>query len=228
MKHSLLFSSALCLVLGLLCGILIPISWDAPDPVSAPLPPTITSTLSENGLQAQKQEKLDPRDNFSLLNAACLSISAIKEHNYPCLGSLVHPERGVTFTPFSTVRPETDVTLSASQISKLESSKTVYVWGEQCGSGSLIEMTPKKYFERFVFDRDYTLAPRMGVDQILMDGNALENLKDSYPDCRFVDFTFPCQGSVEEGMNWSSLKLVFAPGEYQWYLVAMIHGQWTT
>lgn len=227
MKHNLLFPSVLCLVLGLLCGILIPISWD--EPVTTP--PSLTASQPKSFSDSSAPvppEKLDPRDSFALLNSACLAVSAMKDQNYALLGTLVHPQKGVTFTPFSTVRPETDVTLSASQISQLASSKTIYVWGEQSGSGSLIEMTARDYFDRYVFDRDYTQSPRIGVDEILIGGNALENLTEAYPGCRFVDFTYPSRGHGGDNMNWTSLKLVFEPGAFQWYLTAIVHGQWTT
>ena len=232
LKHTLLFSSALCLVLGLLCGIVLPISWDLPSTtvLSTPQSPTIHADSQQTIVgSTQPQTKLDARDSFSLLNTACLGVAALKDQNYACLATLVHPQKGLTFTPCSTVRPETDITLSASQIKELANSKTRYVWGEQSSSGSLIELTPAEYMKRFVFDRDYTQAPRIGVDQILFSGNALENLSQVYPGCRFVDFSFPAQSSDKgQGTDWSSLKLVFEPGQYQWQLVAIIHSEWTT
>ena len=232
MKHTLLFSSALCLVLGLLCGIVLPISWDEPDAsiMASRLTPVITSDSTQIPVDASapSQAKLDSRDSFSLLNTACLCVAALKDQNYSCLSSIIHPQKGVTFTPFSTVRPETDVILSASQIKNLTANNSTYVWGSQNGSGSLIELTPSAYVKRFVFDRDYTQAPRIGVDQILFRGNALENLTEVYPGCRFVDFSFPAKGGDGQGTDWSSLKLVFEPGHSQWQLVAVIHGEWTT
>ena len=76
MKHNLLFPSVLCLVLGLLCGILIPISWDEP------VQPTPSITASQpksfaDSTAPAPPEKLDPRDSFSQLNSACLAVSAM-------------------------------------------------------------------------------------------------------------------------------------------------------
>ena len=31
-----------------------------------------------------------------------------------------------------------------------------------------------------------------------------------------------------EGFDWCSLKLVFEPWENDWYLVGLVHGEWTT
>ena len=42
-----------------------------------------------------------------------------------------------------------------------------------------------------------------------------------------VDFSFPSADPVNDGMDWSSLKLVFQPAETRWYLVGVVHGEWT-
>ena len=82
-------------------------------------------------------------------------------------------------------------------------------------------------FDRYVYDRDYTQVPQIGVDRIMTGGNALENLAEAYPGCRFVDFAFPSADPVNDGLDWSSLKLVFQPGEFRWLLVGVVHGEWT-
>ena len=74
---------------------------------------------------------------------------------------------------------------------------------------------------------DYTQAPSVGVDQIVMSGNSLENLQEAYPDCRFVDLCYPSLDPAYEGLDWCSLKMVFAPTQSGWYLVGLIHSQWT-
>ena len=45
--------------------------------------------------------------------------------------------------------------------------------------------------------------------------------------CRFVDFSIPGLDAANGGMDWCSLRLVFEPGDTQWLLVGIIHGQWT-
>ena len=121
----------------------------------------------------------------------------------------------------------TDLTFTPEQIRNLAEDDTVYTWGITDGRGSLINMTMEQYFAAFVFNADYTQATRIGVDQILMSGNALENVTDAYPGCRFVDFSFPGIDPAYQGIDWCSLRLVFAPGESNWLLVGIIHGQWT-
>lgn len=88
--------------------------------------------------------------------------------------------------------------------------ETVYTWGVSDGLGSLIELTPAEYFSTYVFNTDYTQAPEIGVDRILQSGNALENLTEAYPGCRFVEFHFPGLDPANAGLDWCSLKLVFS------------------
>lgn len=95
------------------------------------------------------------------------------------------------------------------------------------GLGSLIELTPAEYFSTYVFNTDYTQAPEIGVDRILQSGNALENLTEAYPGCRFVEFHFPGLDPANAGLDWCSLKLVFSPSDSCWQLVGIIHSQWT-
>ena len=133
-----------------------------------------------------------------------------------------------TSAPFSTVTPDCDRCLTAAQVSGLAEDEEVYVWGVMAGSGAPIRATAAEYFDRFVYNEDYARAPEVGVDAVLLSGNALENVSDAYPDARFVDYAFPGLDPELEGFDWCSLKLVFEPWENEWYLVGLVHGEWTT
>ena len=137
------------------------------------------------------------------------------------------PEEGVTFTPYSTVDRDSDLRFTAAQVRQFSTDQTVYTWGVSDGLGSLIELTPAEYFSTYVFNTDYTQAPEIGVDRILQSGNALENLTEAYPGCRFVEFHFPGLDPANAGLDWCSLKLVFSPSDSCWQLVGIIHSQWT-
>ena len=117
--------------------------------------------------------------------------------------------------------------LTAQQIAALDQDETVYTWGVLDGKGTPIQMTGKEYFQRYVFNADYTQAPQVGVDEVLSTGNAMENVRDSYPDGRFVEYHFPGLDDRREGYDWCSLKLVFEPYQCGWYLVGLIHSEWT-
>lgn len=234
MKRSLLFPCTLCLIIGLLVGMLLPIRlWtdSSPRPVAsnnAFTPPPVSPSQSENSSSAAAQkDPLNALDNFPLLNTACSVNRCIQQGDWTALSAYVHPDRGVTFTPYSTVDPRSDLTFTASQIKGLGNDQTVYTWGVEDGRGDPIQMTMLDYFARYVYDSDYTQASEIGVDRIMTGGNALENLAKAYPGCRFVDFSIPSADPVNDGLDWSSLKLVFEPGADAWYLVGIVHGEWT-
>lgn len=231
MKRSLFVCSALCLILGVLIGSLLPMPWDEPSVPDTPalmhIIPSDTSSQSVSTQTDSSQAALNSSDNFPLLNAACAVVRALRQKDYSTVASFAHPKKGVTFTPYSTVSPETDLSFTREQIMNLSQDASIYTWGSVDGRGSPIEMSMGQYFDRYVFNADYSQAPCIGVDQIIMRGNALENLTEAYPQGRFVDFCFPKLTQAGEGLDWCSLKLVFEPGDSNWLLVGVVHGEWT-
>lgn len=198
--------------LGLLCSVSL---WISP------------ASSSPSQPQAEDSQTPPSLTTTGLLQTACRITDALQAQDYETLASYVHPDRGVTFTPYSTVDFQQDQRFSADQIKNLAQDTTTYTWGYEDGRGEPIQMTIPQYLERFVFDADYTQAPQVGVDQIITSGNALENLTEAYPGCRFVDFCYLSRDPASEGLDWCSLKLVFAGKDGVWYLVGVVHGEWT-
>ena len=234
MKRFLIFPCILSLVIGLLVGILLPVdlSGKEPSPTLNSKPSTFTPppgiSQPEGGSSSvPAPEPLDTADNFPLLSSACAVCRCLQQRDWATLSAYVHPDLGVTFTPYSTVEPDSNLNFTADQIKNLAQDQNVYTWGFEDGRGDPIQATFIQYFERYVFDRDYTQADEIGIDRIITGGNALENLTEAYPGCRFVDFGFPSADPVNDGLDWSSLKLVFQPGAEHWYLVGVVHGEWT-
>ena len=173
------------------------------------------------------QEAPAPEDNTALLEAGSTVLQALRDGDIQALSGLVHPERGVTFTPYSTVDPSCDNVLTQAEVARLSTDEEVYTWGLYDGSGEPIRCTGQEYFDRYVFNADYTEAPQVGIDTVLISGNALENVDAVYEDGRFVEYHFPGIDPAREGFDWCSLKLVFEVWNNDWYLVGMIHGEWT-
>lgn len=176
---------------------------------------------------APSQPPLDRQDNTLLLERASQVLESLKTEDYAALSQLVHPQRGVTLTPYSTVDPTRDNVLTQADVAKLATDDQICLWGLYDGSGNPIRCTGTEYFDRYVFNADYTQAPQVGIDTILISGNALENVMAAYPDGRFVEYHFPGIDPALEGFDWCSLKLVFEEWDNDWYLVGLIHGEWT-
>ena len=206
---------------------------EMPEPVVSTVAPSEGEIVVDevpaqnNADKGKKVEEINPKENFPLLNTACAALRAIQQRDYSALAAYVHPERGLTFTPYSTVDVNSDLNFNPSQVKKFAGDTNRYVWGAIPGTGELIQMTPDEFIAKYIFGSDFTQASKIGVDKINISGNALENVTEAYPDCRFVEFTFPGAEVGGQGQDWSSLKLVLAPTEKQWYLVALIHSRWT-
>ena len=95
-------------------------------------------------------------------------IAALKRRDMAAVAKWAHPFRGVRFSPSVFVNPETDQVWSAAELPGWFEDRTPRVWGSveswrdyaKRGSSrptySLIRLTPTEYFERYVFDRDYS------------------------------------------------------------------------
>lgn len=167
----------------------------------------------------------DAADNGPLLEAGDAVLEALKQEDAAALAALTDPDRGVTFTPYSTVDFHSDLTFLPEQLA--QANGTQYVWGFVQGKGEPITLTLPKYLERYVFNVDYTQSPIIGVDRVLSSGNALENVSDAYPGARFLEYYFPEVDPANNGFDWCALKLVFQAREGVYKLVGIIHSEWT-
>lgn len=203
------------------------VAFAEPLPALSQEEPASDQSVQKPSVSAQKEESFNPKENFPLLNTACSVLRDIQERDYKTLSTYVDGTLGLTLTTFSTVNREIDLTFTAAQVAGFAKDTTKYNWGVNPGSSEVLSMTAEEYFSTYIFNVDYTQATQIGVDKINISGNALENVAEAYPGCRFVEFTFPGAVTESQGQNWCSLKLVFAPGQTKWCLVGLIHSQWT-
>ena len=133
----------------------------------------------------------------------------------------------MTFTASSTVDPETDQNFTADEIRGLPEDPGQYLWGYEGRPGHAHSLTMEEFVRQYIFPWTILRPPRWGWTRWCSSGNALENVAQAYPGCRFVDLCYPERDPDLGGLDWCSLKLVFAPLEGQWWLVGLIHSQWT-
>ena len=165
------------------------------------------------------------RDDNALLNRANMALYSLKYQDAGQLAQFVHPKKGLTFAPYATFEQSNQL-FSAQEVKTLFTDRAVRVWGVTDGEGADINTTFADYYERYVFDRDFTNADAVGKNTIILSGNSLVNIDEAYPDAGFVEYAF--HGSEEFGeMDWAALRLVFEQYNGEWYLVAIAHDQWT-
>ncbi len=155
-------------------------------------------------------------------------VKALHDKNMDTFAHFVHPTKGVRFTPYAYVQIDVDQVFKANQIGKLLQDQTVYHWGAFDGTGDPIEMTFAEYFQRFVYDQEYLHAEEKSVNERLGHGNSLDNISEVYPNATVIEYYFSGFDPQYEGMDWRSLRLVLEKDAGVWYLIGIVHDEWTS
>lgn len=157
-------------------------------------------------------------------------VLALKSRNVVTLSSHVHPRKGLRFSPYHSVNLEKggDLVFTRSQVKSLISNGKRYRWGEEDGSGDPIRLTFAAYLRKFVYDHDFSRAKQVTYNSdTLSSGNLINNIRESYPSAIIVEYHFSGFEEKYGGMDWKSLWLVFEKQGSEWYLVGIVHGEWT-
>jgi hypothetical protein len=155
-------------------------------------------------------------------------IEALKARDGARLASLVHPDKGVRFTPYGFVRADSDVVISREQAAGLFADTTIRMWGHADGSGEPLRWPFSRYYDRYVYDADFAAAPVVRYNQApAHSGNTPVTIERSYPGAQSVEFHFPLIEAKYDGMDWRSLWLVFERHSGEWMLTGIVHGSWT-
>jgi hypothetical protein len=154
-------------------------------------------------------------------------LTAIKNYDLEKLADAIHPDKGVRFSPYGFVDVDNDLVFTADEVKNLASDSKIYLWGHYDGSGDPIELNFQDYYKKFIYDVDFINAEKTGYNQVLGHGNALNNSFEVYKNSIIVEYHFSGIDPKYEGMDWRSLRLAFEKKNDVWYLVGVIHDQWT-
>ncbi len=154
-------------------------------------------------------------------------IFAIKNKDMATLATLVHPKKGVRFSPYTYVDVANDAVFSAAELPTAPENPTAYIWGAFDGSGEPINMTFAEYWQRFVYDANFAQPDVIGFNQTVGRGNTINNITEVYPGAVVVEYHFTGFDPKLEGMDWRSLRLVLEPLDGEWVLVGIVHDEWT-
>ncbi len=154
-------------------------------------------------------------------------IAAIRDKDADVISASIHPEKGVRFTPYTYVSEDDDIVYTKEKIKDFFKDQEVYLWGYYDGTGDEIKLTPGRYYEKFIYTEDFAAAEQIGYNEVLSSGNMLENQFEVYENPIVVEYYFSGFDPKYEGMDWQSLRLVFEEYEGAWFLVGIIHNQWT-
>ncbi|MFZ4453083.1 hypothetical protein [Salibacterium aidingense] len=142
------------------------------------------------------------------------------------LSELVHPAKGVLFSPYVNVKDDAQV-FQAGEIENFFQDEEQYVWGTQDGSGRTIEMTPSEYYEEYIYEADLSDPDEINVGEIEERSTMTNNIKDVFPEATVVEYYIEGSGENAE-MSWSALNIVMEQDENgEWKVVAIVHDEWT-
>lgn len=169
-----------------------------------------------------------PAPGDSLMTVALDVIELIKSENFSDLGVYVHPNTGVRFSPYSYIDIQNAQIFQAAQFQNLSGNPNVYLWGNYDGTGDPINLTFDDYYDEFIYDEDFANPHIYGNNNLVGTGNMIFNFSDVHPSGQFIEFHFTGFDPQYDGLDWTSLVLGFEQNNNTWYLVSIIHRQWTT
>lgn len=195
---------------------------------SSTVPPASEQPQEDQTPPASEPAPTAPSVQEDLATAAEEAVNALKERDMERLAALVHPTKGLRFTPYAYVvaDPNGDLVFTADQVKNLMQDESAYTWGMYDGSGAPLSLTFADYCDQFIYDHDFAQIQPGPVNTIIGQGNTVNNIREAYPEGQFVEYHYP--GTAEnDHADWSSLRLVFEQVDGLWYLVGIVHDQWT-
>ena len=154
-------------------------------------------------------------------------VLAIKNNDMKKLSGFIHPDKGVRFSPYGYIDTEKHLLFTSSQVQGLSKDKREFVWGAYDGTGDPINLTFEGYYNKFIYDVDFANAKIIGNNTVVGHGNSLINISEVYPGAVFIEYHFPGFDPQYNGMDWRSLRLIFEEKDGAWYIVGIVHDQWT-
>jgi len=240
MKHKKLFLVILITLLVTACSVVEEptpteiAATDTQEPQTGYPVETETEAPTDEGYPVETQTQAPGTDypvateteTLDLRATAEMVINALAEKDMDMVANFVHPEKGVRFSPYAFVREEHQVFMP-EELPDLVGSEEVYTWGNYDGTGEPIELEFEEYYEEFVYSADFADPEQIAVNERLGQGNTINNIDEFYPEASFVEYHFSGFEEEFEGMDWESLRLVFVQENGAWWLVGIVHDEWT-
>ncbi len=171
-----------------------------------------------------KPEEFVEQDSIKAIGEQVLI--SLKENNFSELRKY-SSEAGVLFSPYGYIDTARSKKLTPDDFLTAIDKNWTLTWGSYDGTGDPIKLTVKAYLKKFVYNADYVNAEAVGYNEVMKQGNSTNNLKEIYPNHHFIDYHFSGFDQKLKGMDWTSLRLVLEKQNGEYFLVAVIHDQWT-
>lgn len=154
------------------------------------------------------------------------TLAAFKKRDGQALAALAHPSKGVRFSPYAYVQA-TNITLSATQLATAFSDPTKRTWGITDGKGDPIILTFADYTGTYIYARDFASSTQTAFNKTIGSGNTIDNTADVYPNAILFEAYDPGPDPQMKDFQWQCIRLLFERSGDRWYLVSVVHGEWT-
>ncbi len=182
-------------------------------------------TQTPDSVQNQSKPASPVQEDDTILIKALSKeiLTSLKNKDFETFADYFNPVEGVRFSPYAYIDTINNIRLNAENFKEGIKTNKKFTWGYSDGSGDPIQLTIPDYFKKFVYNKDFLNVEKSSVDKMIGSGNSLNNLEVIYPHAHFTESFDP--GSHE--MAWSVLRLVFKKESGKFYLVGVVHDQWT-
>ncbi len=154
-------------------------------------------------------------------------MTSLKNKDYKAFTAFFHPKQGVRFSPYTFVDTTSDLTFTADAFLKQVGQKKKLNWGPYSAGEEDIKMTMEKYFSVFVYNADFLNPEKFTLNEVTTGGATTNNIPEIYPNCPFSESYFSGFDKKMDGMDWCLLRLVFKKEGDKYYLVGVVHDNWT-
>ncbi|HLQ04043.1 MAG TPA: hypothetical protein VK197_00185 [Verrucomicrobiae bacterium] len=211
---------AVLALLAVACGPAVSVS---PSPSATALrsaSPTATQTVPARQLSAAEAERL-------AAGRVRATLDALKTRDGALLAMVAHPAKGVRFSPYHFVNVTRDVVLMQGDLANAYTDPKTRTWGVTDGKGDPITLTFPDFAARYVYSRDFKNAPRTAYNKTIGSGNTIDNTAQVYADAILFEAYDPGPDPANESFRWQCLRLLFEWSGGDWFLVGIVHGEWT-
>jgi hypothetical protein len=187
--------------------------------------------LKENSQRPPGPKKPEtPRDQYFQTRLAGndqKAIAALRHKDMKSMASLIHPIKGVRFSPYPFVNLETDLIFGVNDLRYFFRDHRERNWGYYEGTSTPIKLTNEAYYKSYLYDVNYARAGKIRLNPELNDDLTIGNVFEVYPKGIVVEYQFFEGNNQGESEACRVLKLVFETEGKKCYLVGIIHDQWT-
>lgn len=154
-------------------------------------------------------------------------IGLLKDMNFTWLKTYIHPAKWVLFSPYEYIDKNRVITFSTWTITDISNDNKIYTWWTDAASWNPINLSLSGYYKKFIYDVDFSKAPVKNYWENFQRWSINNNVQQVFPNWFITEYYFTGFDVKYEWMDWRSLRLILEPLNWNWYLVWVVHWQWT-